>query len=61
MFIFAKVIFQVHRFQALFHVVGQGVVKIEVNHTYPLEQAIQAHHDLEERKTTGSIALIPAH
>ncbi|MBD2034547.1 quinone oxidoreductase [Leptolyngbya sp. FACHB-321] len=44
---------------ALFDVVSQGIVKIEVNHAYALEQAIQAHHDLEGRKTTGSIALIP--
>jgi NADPH2:quinone reductase len=45
--------------KALFDVVSQGVIKIEISHTYALEQAIQAHQDLEERKTTGSIILIP--
>ncbi len=39
---------------ALFEVVGSGAVKIEVNQTYPLSQAEQAHRDLEGRKTTGS-------
>jgi len=40
-------------------VVTRGVVKIAVNHTYPLQEAAQAHRDLEGRKTTGSIVLIP--
>jgi NADPH:quinone reductase len=31
-----------------------GAVKIEVNQTYPLRNAAQAHHDLQDRKTTGS-------
>jgi NADPH2:quinone reductase len=43
----------------LFDVVGKGVVKINVNHTYPLKDAAQAHRDLEARKTTGSIVLLP--
>jgi NADPH:quinone reductase len=38
----------------LFDVVGSGKVKIEVNQTYPLAEAAQAHRDLEARKTTGS-------
>ena len=38
----------------LFDVVLKGAVKIEVNQTYPLNQAAQAHRDLEARKTTGS-------
>ena len=38
----------------LFDVVLKGAVKIEVNQTYPLNQAAQAHRDLESRKTTGS-------
>jgi len=37
----------------------QGGVKIEVNQTYPLADAGQAHRDLEARKTTGSTILIP--
>lgn len=43
----------------LFDVVSKGVVKINVNHTYPLKDAAQAHRDLEARKTTGSIVLVP--
>ena len=43
----------------LFDVVKKGIVKIAVNHTYPLKDAAQAHRDLEARKTTGSIVLLP--
>ena len=38
----------------LFDVVSKGVVKIEVNQTYPLKDAAKAHADLAARKTTGS-------
>ncbi|RDD63264.1 quinone oxidoreductase family protein [Ferruginivarius sediminum] len=44
---------------ALFEVVLDGRVKIEVNQTYPLAEATQAHRDLEARKTTGSTVLLP--
>lgn len=43
----------------LFDVVKKGAVKIEVNQTYPLKDAAQAHRDLESRKTTGSTVLLP--
>jgi NADPH:quinone reductase len=43
----------------LFDIVASGKVKIAVNHTYPLRNAADAHRDLEARKTTGSIILIP--
>ena len=43
----------------LFDLVGKGVVKINVNHSYPLTAAAEAHRDLEARKTTGSIVLLP--
>ncbi|KAG8381543.1 hypothetical protein BUALT_Bualt06G0132600 [Buddleja alternifolia] len=39
--------------------VAAGVLKVRVNHTYPLSQAAQAHADLESRKTSGSVVLIP--
>lgn len=45
--------------QALFDVVTSGAVKIEVNQTYPLAEAAQAHEDLTSRKTTGSTVLLP--
>lgn len=44
---------------ALMEVVAKGVVKINVKHTYPLAEAAQAHRDLESRKTTGSVVLLP--
>ena len=43
----------------LFDVVKSGKVKIEINQTYPLADAAQAHRDLEARKTTGSTVLLP--
>lgn len=43
----------------LFEVVQNGAVKIEINQTYPLSEAAQAHRDLEARKTTGSTILLP--
>ncbi|XP_073316179.1 uncharacterized protein [Primulina huaijiensis] len=43
----------------LFANVVSGVLRVRGNHTYPLSQAAQAHSDLESRKTTGSVVLIP--
>jgi NADPH2:quinone reductase len=43
----------------LFAVVRSGKVKIEVNQTYPLKDASEAHRALESRKTTGSSLLMP--
>jgi NADPH2:quinone reductase len=45
--------------EELFDVVRSGKVKIEVNQTYALKDAKQAHIDLEGRKTTGSTVLLP--
>ena len=45
--------------KSLFDVVASGKVKIEVTGTYKLADAQQAHRDLEGRKTTGSIILVP--
>ena len=41
----------------LFDVVSKGIVKIEVNQTYPLKEAGKAQADLAARKTTGSTVL----
>jgi NADPH2:quinone reductase len=38
----------------LFDAVTSGAVKIEINQTYALKDAAQAHRDLQSRKTTGS-------
>lgn len=43
----------------LFDVVGKGAVKIAINQTYALADAVKAHQDLEGRKTTGSTILLP--
>ena len=43
----------------LFEVIKSGKVKIEINQTYPLAEAAQAHRDLEARKTTGSTIFRP--
>jgi len=43
----------------LFDMVRSGKVKIEVNQTYALKDAQQAHRDLSGRKTTGSTVLLP--
>ena len=43
----------------LFDVVRSGVVKIDVSRTYPLADAARAHADMEGRRTTGSIVLVP--
>lgn len=43
----------------LFAMVASGKVRIEVNQTYALRDAAQAHIDLEARRTTGSTILLP--
>jgi len=45
--------------RSLFDVVSSGKVKIETTKRYKLADAAQAHRDLEGRKTTGSIVLVP--
>ena len=49
----------VERSSALFDAVKSGKVKIETTKKYKLADAAQAHRDLEGRKTTGSVVLIP--
>ena len=44
---------------ALFAMVAGGHLRIEINQTYALADAAQAHTDLEARKTTGSTVLLP--
>ena len=43
----------------LMDVVSKGIVKIQVNQTFPLAEAAKAHIALESRKTTGSTVLLP--
>ena len=39
--------------------IAKGELKLQINHCYPLAEAEQAHRDLEGRKTTGKLLLIP--
>jgi NADPH2:quinone reductase len=43
----------------LFELMTRGVLTARIERTYPLCEAAQAHRDLEARKTTGSVILIP--
>ncbi|KAG0447365.1 hypothetical protein HPP92_028356 [Vanilla planifolia] len=45
--------------KSVFSLVSSGVLKVRVKHVYPLSEAARAHADLEARKTSGSIVLIP--
>lgn len=44
---------------ALFRRLRDGTVKLAPSHRYPLAEAAQAHRDLEARRTTGSVILLP--
>jgi NADPH2:quinone reductase len=44
---------------SLFDAVMSGKVKVEISGRYKLADAAQAHRDLEGRKTTGSLVIIP--
>jgi NADPH:quinone reductase len=43
----------------LFEVVASGVVKVDISERAPLAEAARVHRDLEGRRTTGSIVLMP--
>jgi NADPH2:quinone reductase len=45
---------------AVFSMIGAGKLKLRIEHTYPLAHAPQAHRDLEGRKTTGKLLLLPS-
>jgi len=49
----------VARSNALFEAVKSGKVRIETTARYRLADAAQAHRDLEGRRTTGSVVLVP--
>lgn len=44
----------------LFELIGKGILKIAIGGRYKLADAKQAHIDLEARKTTGSLLLMPS-
>ena len=43
----------------MFELIARGILVPKVDRTYALPEAAQAHRDIEERKTTGSVVLIP--
>jgi len=47
------------RAHELFDLIAAGALKLDVGATYPLADAARAHADLEARKTTGKVLLIP--
>jgi NADPH:quinone reductase len=47
------------RASELFEAIAGGAITIEVGGRYPLAEAARAHQDLQGRKTTGSIVLLP--
>jgi NADPH:quinone reductase len=47
------------RSSAVFGMIAAGKLKLRIEHTYPLAEAARAHGELEGRKTTGKLLLIP--
>ena len=44
---------------SVFGMIAAGKLKLRIAHTFPIAEAQQAHRDLEGRKTTGKLLLIP--
>jgi len=49
----------VERSSSVFGMIISGKLKLRIEHTYPLAEAQRAHRELEGRKTTGKLLLIP--
>jgi NADPH:quinone reductase len=47
------------RSTAVFKMIAEGRLKLRIEHTYALADVARAHQDLEGRKTTGKLLLIP--
>ena len=47
------------RSSAVFGMISSGRLKLRIEHLYRLQDAEQAHRDLEGRKTTGKLLLMP--
>ena len=47
------------RANEIFALVADGLLKLQIAHTYPLADAAEAQRDLEGRKTTGKLLLLP--
>jgi NADPH2:quinone reductase len=47
------------RAAAVFAAIGDGALHVRIGHRYPLAEAARAHRDLEGRRTTGKVLLVP--
>jgi NADPH2:quinone reductase len=44
---------------AVFGAVAEGTLDVRIGHRYPLAEAVRAHEDLQGRRTTGKLLLLP--
>jgi NADPH2:quinone reductase len=47
------------RAAAVYRAVEEGTLDVRIGHRYPLEDARAAHEDLQARRTTGKLLLVP--
>lgn len=47
------------RAAAVYRDVGAGALDVRIGHSYPLAEARAAHEDLQARRTTGKLVLVP--
>jgi len=47
------------RTSALFAMIAEGKLKVQIAKKYPLADAVQAHRDMEARKIAGKLLLVP--
>lgn len=47
------------RTSALFAMIADDTLKLRIAKTYPLSEAVESHRDMEARKITGKLLLIP--
>jgi NADPH2:quinone reductase len=48
-----------HRATAMLNAVADGTLHVRISERYPLAEARKAHEDLESRRTTGKLLLVP--
>lgn len=49
----------VARAASVFEMIASGKLRLRIERTYPLAEVARAHRDLEGRKTTGKLLLVP--